>query len=188
LPPLVTDSATPFTEITAVVGGGVGGAGGVFGVPDLEPPDGAGEDGVEDDVEPGPFAWKGSLLSKSENDCSCPVSAGGVTAATSCVDDVVVVDVGAPIPLRVGAAGSPEVVGVATGVVVATVVADGSAACGRAEAEGALFSDIIVCTANAIASASTTPRTITVFFCFCAFALAASATTFRATVAPLLAD
>jgi hypothetical protein len=170
-----------------VVGGGVGGAGGVFGAPDLGLPEGAGEDGVEDDDEPGPFAWKGSLLSKSENDCNWPASAGGVTAAMSWVDDdVLVVDVGAPTPLRVGAAGSPGVV--ATGVVVATVVADGSAACGRAEAEGVLFSDIIVCTANAIASASTTPRTITVFFCFCAFALAASATTFRATVAPLLAD
>jgi hypothetical protein len=180
------------TEITAELGGGVGGAGGVFGAPDEEPPDGLGEDGVDDvdDVDdvPGPFAWKGSLLSKSENDCSCPVPAGGVTAATSCVEDVLVVAVGVPAPLSVGAAGSAGVVPVAAGVVVATVVAEGSAACGSDDAEGALFSDIIVCTANAIASASTMPSTITIFFCFSAFALAASATTFRATVAPLLAD
>jgi hypothetical protein len=71
--PVETDSLVPFTEITAAVGGGVGadgGAGGVFGgllvLGGLLPV----EDLVPVDVEPGPPALNGSLLSKSENDCS----------------------------------------------------------------------------------------------------------------------
>ena len=67
--PVVTDSLVPFTEITAAVGGGVGGAGGVFGglLVDGFLPVG---DFVPVDVEPGPPALNGSLLSNSENDCS----------------------------------------------------------------------------------------------------------------------
>jgi hypothetical protein len=93
-------------------------------------------------------------------------------------------DVGAPVlaaaaPLRLGAAGSADgVVAVAGTGAVGEAVA---AACGFDEASPLLFSDIIVCTANAIASASTTPSPITIFFCLSAFALAASATFFRAT-------
>jgi hypothetical protein len=64
------------TEITALVGGGAGGAGGIFGAE--PPPDDApldvppeGDDGDEEvPPAPGPLVWKGSLLSKSENDWS----------------------------------------------------------------------------------------------------------------------
>ena len=85
--PLVTDSLTPFTAMTAELGGGAGGAGGAFGalpepLPDDDPPE-DGAVGAAPDPEAGPPAWNGSLLSKSENDCSCPASAGGVTEATS---------------------------------------------------------------------------------------------------------
>jgi hypothetical protein len=83
LEPVLTDSSTPFTEMTAEVGGATGGAGGVFGgllvVPPDDPPDDPpdeGFDGVDDDV-PGPRELNGSLLSKSENDCSWPASAVG---------------------------------------------------------------------------------------------------------------
>src|SRR5712672_999721 len=81
-PPEVTDSLTPFTEITAEVGGAVGGAGGDFGgLPPEDPPD------VPPPLpELGPLEWNGSLLSKSENDCSWPESAGGCTAFTRFVD------------------------------------------------------------------------------------------------------
>ena len=72
--PVETDSLVPFTEITAAVGAGVGalgGAGGVFGgllvLGGLLLP---AEDLVPVDVVPGPPALNGSLLSKSENDCS----------------------------------------------------------------------------------------------------------------------
>ena len=71
LEPLATDSDVPFTEITALVGGGAGGAGGSFGfepVPDDVPSDG--DDGPLAAPLPGPAEWKGSLLSKSENDWS----------------------------------------------------------------------------------------------------------------------
>jgi hypothetical protein len=78
-PPVVTDSETPFTEMTAVVtgaAGGAGGAGGVTGgVAGLEPEP---EPEPEPDPEPDPdpdepdalAAANGSLLSKSENDWS----------------------------------------------------------------------------------------------------------------------
>ena len=75
--PAATSSLVPFTEMTAEVGGAVGGAGGVFGglllveppppEDDEEPPE---EGFVTVAVEPGPLALKGSLLSKSENDCN----------------------------------------------------------------------------------------------------------------------
>jgi hypothetical protein len=73
--PLETDSETPFTAITAEVGGAVGGAGGVFGAgvpppPEVEPPP---LDLLPPDellLGAGPLALNGSLLSKSENDCS----------------------------------------------------------------------------------------------------------------------
>jgi hypothetical protein len=65
--PVATDSLVPFTEMTAELGGGVGGAGGVFGGLLVE---GLVAVFVPVDVEPGPPAWNGSLLSKSENDCS----------------------------------------------------------------------------------------------------------------------
>jgi hypothetical protein len=68
--PAVTDSPVPLTEITADVGGGVGGDGGVTGgvpLPDEDPLFGV--FGVDDDDD-GPPAWNGSLLSKSEKDWS----------------------------------------------------------------------------------------------------------------------
>jgi len=46
----------------------------------------------------------------------------------------------------------------------------------------------IVCTAYAIASASTTPRPIAIFFCLAAFSLAVSAAFLRATSCSFLAD
>ena len=182
--PVATDSLVPFTEITAEVGGGVGGAGGVFGgllVAGLLPV----EDFVPVDVEPGPPALNGSLLSKSENDCSWPVPADVGTASTSCDEPFGAAAVGSvgSAPLSVGAAGSGVVAaGAATGVdpVVKT------ATCGFADAPPPELSDIIVCTAYAPASASSTMRPIAIFFCFSAFALAASATFLRATSSPLL--
>ena len=180
-PPEVTDSLTPFTEITADVGGAVGGAGGVFGGFPLVPP--------PEDVppfEPGPLEWNGSLLSKSENDCSWPESAGGCTAFTRFAERAPVADAaGAAAPPSVGAAGSADGVAAAGAGVTDAVVS--AATCGF-DAALLLFIAIIVCTAYAIASASTTPRPITIFFCFSAFALAASATFFRATSTLLLAD
>jgi hypothetical protein len=123
------------TEITALVGGGAGGAGGIFGaepppddVPLDVPPEG--DDGDEEaPPAPGPLVWKGSLLSKSENDWSWPEPAGACTAETS--GDVAedgVVAVGATEP-RLGAAGRAVPVGAAgAGVDAAVVVAFGSAA------------------------------------------------------------
>jgi len=67
---VLTSSGTPFTEITAELGGGLGGAGGTTGgeagddpdePPELLPPDA--------DFDPAPPA-KGSLLSNRENDSS----------------------------------------------------------------------------------------------------------------------
>jgi hypothetical protein len=132
LEPLTTDSDEPFTEITALVGGGAGGAGGIFGaerppdaVPPEVPPDG---DDCDEDGVPGPLVWKGSLLSKSENDWSWPVPAGAWTAETSGdVEADGVVAVGAIEP-RLGAAGGAEPVGAGVGVDAAVVVAFGSAA------------------------------------------------------------
>jgi hypothetical protein len=186
LEPVVTDSLVPFTEITAAVGGGVGGAGGAFGgllgfagfvpVEVFDPVD----------VEPGPPALNGSLLSKSENDCSWPVPADVGTASTSCDEPLgtaAVVEVGSP-PLSVGAAGS-GVVAVGAGAGVEPVV-ETAATCGFDDALPPELSDIIVCTAYAPASASKTMSPIAIFFCFSAFALAASATFLRATSSPLL--
>src|ERR1700730_9559623 len=191
--PVPTDSLAPFTEMTAEVGGGVGGGGGVFGgvlggllfePPEDEPPDG---DFVPVDVVPGPPALHGSFVSKSVNDCSCPVPAAVGTASTICdepLGGVAVVLVGDPPPLSVGAAGS-GVVAVGAGAGVDPVV-ETAATCGFAAAPPPELSAIIVCTAYAPASASTTTRPIAIFFCFSAFALAASATFLRATSTPLL--
>ena len=126
--PLTTDPDEPFTEITALVGGGAGGAGGIFGAgppPDDVPPEvpPEGDDGEDAPPEPGPLVWKGSLLSKSENDWSWPGPAGACTAETSgevAADGVVAV--GAIEP-RLGAAGRAVPVGAAgAGVDVAAVV------------------------------------------------------------------
>jgi hypothetical protein len=153
--PALTDSLVPFTVITAAVGGGVGGAGGVFGgLAGFEPvpPD---DEELPDVVFAGfvalgPPALNGSLLSKSENDWSCPVPAEAGTASTSCVEPVLgaaaVVSVETPPPLSVGAAGSGvDATGAAAGV-VAVVVRPAAAACGF-DAPPAELSDIIVCTA-----------------------------------------
>ena len=96
--PVVTDSETPFTAMTAVVGGGVGGAGGVAGGDDVpEPEDPDPDEPVplpelppddEDEDEDGPPPANGSLLSKCENDSSWPGSAGGLTAASSWLEPV----------------------------------------------------------------------------------------------------
>ena len=85
--------------------------------PAAEPPD---DDFVPVDVVPGPPALNGSLLSKSENDCSWPVPADVGTASTSC-DEPFGVRCrrcrGDPPPLSVGAAGSGVVaVGAGAGV------------------------------------------------------------------------
>jgi hypothetical protein len=82
--PLVTDSETPLTAMTAELGAGVGGAGGAFGAgvppPDEEPPPPLDLWLLDDGealrletlagVDDGPLALNGSLLSKSENDSS----------------------------------------------------------------------------------------------------------------------
>jgi hypothetical protein len=184
LEPVETDSLVPFTEMTAEVGTGVGGAGGVFGgLLVLGPPPDDGELGVDFGagvaLEPGPPALNGSLLAKREKEVSCPVSAGAWTASMSCVEpvgcDAESVGSGA---LSDGAAGSAVPV-LGAGVAGAAVV---PAAAGSGFDAPLPFSDIIVCTAYAIASARTATRPIAIFFCFCAFALAASATVlFRAT-------
>jgi hypothetical protein len=182
--PVATDSLVPFTEMTAELGGGVGGAGGVFGGLLVEGFVAVG-DFVPVDVEPGPPALKGSLLSKSENDCNWPVPADVGTASTSCDDPLgaaAVVFVGSA-PLSVGAAGS-GVVATGAGVGVDPVV--DAATAGFEDAPPPEFKPIIVCTAYAPASASNTTRPIAIFFCFSAFALAASATFLRATSSPLL--
>jgi hypothetical protein len=118
--PVETDSLVPFTEMTAEVGGGVGGAGGVFGGLLVLGGLLLVEDFVPVDVVPGPPALNGSLLSKSENDCSWPVPADVGTASTSCEEPfgaAAVVSVGSAPPLSVGAAGSGVVsAGAATGV------------------------------------------------------------------------
>jgi hypothetical protein len=183
--PVVTDSLVPLTEMTAEVGGGVGGAGGVFGgllgVACLLGVD----DFVPVAVELGPPALNGSLLSKSENDCSWPVPAEVGTASTSCDEPLgvaAVVFVGSEPP-SVGAAGSGVVAVGATGV---EPVVETAPTCGFDDELPPELSDIIVCTAYAPAAASTTMSPIAIFFCFSAFALAASATFLRATSSPLL--
>jgi hypothetical protein len=186
--PAVTDSSVPFTESTTVVGGGVGGAGGVVGVVGVEPPPDPEEpdepeepdDDELDGVEP--WASNGSLLEKRENDCSWPGSAGGVTTATSVDESVgaaVVVVVGAPASV-----GAAAVVG--AGVVTVTWVAETDAATGFEPPP--LFIPIIVLTAYAMASTSTTARMTISFFCFACFALAASAICFLATTCSFHAD
>src|SRR5262249_36666383 len=117
----------------------------------------------------GPPAWNGSLLSNSENDCSWPTFAGACTAETSCCE-IEPDDVGVEVPvgattLGVGVTGTgvDAGVGVELGVVVTAGAASGLE-------PPPLLRDIIVWTANASAPASTTPSTITIFFCFAAFA------------------
>jgi hypothetical protein len=143
--PVVTLSLAPFTEITAEVGGGSGGAGGVFGgfvvVPDpLEPEDA--------EVGAGPDAWNGSLLSKSENDCSCPAEAGGCAALISWVETELVAELVTPgiaAPASEGAAGSgAAVVAAGAGAALAAVV---SVATWGFEAEPPPPIAIIVCAA-----------------------------------------
>lgn len=117
---------------------------------------------------------------------------GARTASTSCVEpvlaaDVVVVSVGTAPP-RVGATGSAGVAVAAGAGAAGDPVVPTAAGCGFEDGEPLPLSDIIVCTAYAIAAASSTPRTIAIFFCFCAFALAASATFLRATVFSFRAD
>jgi hypothetical protein len=140
LEPLATDSDVPFTEITALVGGGAGGAGGIFGAeppPDDVPPEVPPEedDGDEDaPPAPGPLAWKGSLLSKSENDWSWPLPAGAWTAETSGDVEAAGVVVAGAIEPRLGAAGRADpVAAVGAGVDAAVVVTLGSAAWGADE-------------------------------------------------------
>ena len=182
--PVATDSLVPFTESTADVGAGVGGAGGVFGgLLFLAPlPLEAGEEAVTPDEDfAGPPALNGSLLSKSENDCSWPAPAGAWTALTSCDEPVLAVAVGSvgSAPLNVGAAGRGVVpVGAGVGVADDPVV---STATGCGFDDEPPFIDIIVRTAYAIAPARSTQSPIAIFFCFCAFALAASAGFLRAT-------
>jgi len=194
LEPFATDSDVPCTEITALVGGGAGGAGGIFGAeppPDDVPPEvpPEGDDGDEDaPPAPGPLVWKGSLLSKSENDWSWPVPAGACTAETSGDVEAAGVVVAGAIEPRLGAAGRADpVVAVGAGVDAAVVVALGSAAWGAEEGLPPLI-PIIVWAAYATAAARTTPRTITVFFCFAAFSFAVSLGLFRATCRSFLTD
>jgi hypothetical protein len=196
--PAATNSLVPFTEMTADVGGAVGGAGGVFGgLVVVEPPPPEDDDEPPEEgfvtvgVEPGPPALKGSLLSKRENDCSWPTPAGARTASTSCVEAlavVVVVGVVGTVPPSVGATGSGVVVVEAGTGVAGDPVVPTAAGCGFEDDVLLPLSAIIVCTAYAIAAASNTPRPIAIFFCFCAFALAASATFLRATVFSFRAD
>ena len=162
------------TEITAEVGGGVGGAGGAFGglllLPEpFDPVPLRPDEPLVD--EPGPPAWNGSLLSKSENDCSWPTLAGAWTAETSCCEiepDDAGVDVPVGVtPPSVGAAGSGVDEG--AGVDVPVVVTAGAAS---GFEPPPLLRAIIVWTPYASAAASTTPSTMTIFFCFSAFAFA----------------
>lgn len=151
--PAATDSLVPFTEMTADVGGGVGGAGGIFGgllVPEPLPPEDE-EEPPDDFVavdELGPPELNGSLLSKSENDCSWPVPADAGTASTSWVEPVLggaaVVSVGRAPPLSVGAAGSGVV---AAGATAGVVVAPAAVGCGLFDEPLPELSAIIVCTA-----------------------------------------
>ncbi|MGZ4401381.1 MAG: hypothetical protein ACXVRI_00820 [Gaiellaceae bacterium] len=184
--PAETDSSVPFTERTTVVGGGEGGGGGVVGVVGVVPPEEPDEpDDPEepDDDEPEgvePWASNGSLLEKRENDWSWPGSAGGVTTATS-VDE----SVGAAVVVVVGVPASVGAAAVVGAVVGAGVVTAGPA---TGFEPPPLFIPIIVLTAYAMASTSTTARTMTIFFCFACFALAASATCFLATTCSFHAD
>jgi hypothetical protein len=158
--PEVTDSETPFTEMTAAVTGGAGGAGGVTGGLEEPPPEPDEEPPPEPDEvpevpeEPGEaleaLPANGSLLSKSENDCSWPVPAVGLTAETSAALGPLAVGAAAEasgeVPARVGAAvgvAADAAVGVAAGVGVD--VAPTGAATGTAPPP--LFIDIIVFTA-----------------------------------------
>src|SRR5437870_2718531 len=116
--PAPTDSATPFTEMTAAVTGGAGGAGGAGGVTGglADPPPEVAPDELLD-----VFPAKGSLLSKSENDCSWPVPAAGLTAETSPAVGTLAAGVavdasGEVVPASVGAAVGAAVVGAGVGV------------------------------------------------------------------------
>ena len=126
--PVITVSLEPLTEITADVGGGVGGAGGAFGGFELPVP----FEPVPPPVVPllvdevvGPPAWNGSLLSKSEKDCSWPTFAGACTAETSCCEIEPDEAVGVT-PLTAGVAGTGvDGAGVDVAVVVTTGAASG---------------------------------------------------------------
>jgi hypothetical protein len=189
IPFVLTDSDTPFTEITAEDGGGFGGAGGTAGG-DGDDPDEPPEPELLPDPEPLPEdavavavgvpPANGSLLSNRENDSSWPGSAEGLTAASSCDEPVGAAAVAAAAG-SVAGTGAPAsegaVAAVGSGVVVTGVVvgvAFGSAACGF-DAEGPPLIDIIVWTAYAIARASTQTSAIAIFFCFAALSFAASA-------------
>jgi hypothetical protein len=191
--PVVTDSSVPFTEMTAVVAGGDGGAGGVFGVvavppplelePEPEPEPEPDEDGELD--ADGPSLSNGSLLEKRENDSSCPGSAGGVTTATSADESVGAAVAAVGEPASVGAAVAVDV-GAAVGAVDVVEVDPVGAA--RGLAPPPLCIPRIVFAAYAIASTSTTASRMTIFFCFACFALAASAICFLATACSFRAD
>jgi hypothetical protein len=195
--PVVTDSSVPFTERTAVVAGGDGGAGGVFGVvaeppppePELEldEPEPEPEPEPEDDEldADGPSLANGSLLEKRENDSSWPGSAGGVTTATSDDESVGAAVAAVGVPARVGAAVAVDV-GAAAGVVGVVAVDPAGAATGLAPPP--LCIPMSVFAAYAIASTSTTASRMTIFFCFACFALAASAICFLATACSFRAD
>ena len=130
--PAETDSLVPFTEITAAVGGALGGAGGVLGglLVVAPPPEDEDEEPPDFAIEVlGPPELNGSLLSKSENDWSCPFPADACTASMSWDEPaglfVAAVSVGSGA-LSDGAAGNAlGVVGAATGAepVVSVVAA-----------------------------------------------------------------
>ena len=164
----------------------VGGFAGVVVVPPDLPEPAEPDDVPEEVLEPpcfGPSVSNGSFVSKRENDCSCPVSAEGWTAATSWVVDVAAGVVVVPeavtsgvVPASVGAA---SVDGVVVGVdVVSAGVVSAATACGFAPPPP--FRLIIVFAAYAAARARTQTSAIAIFFCFAAFAFAASATVFFA--------
>jgi hypothetical protein len=144
--------------MTAETGGATGtegGGGGDFGAlpPDEPPADEPPDDEPPVDDEPpdaldvlGPPEWNGSLLSKSENDCSWPASAGGFTELTSCFEAALVPAVlpSGVAPASDGALGSADAVA-GVGVDAAGVVLVSAATCGLADDEP--LRDVIVCTA-----------------------------------------
>ena len=183
-----TDSMVPLTEIGADVGGGDGGVGGVGGVAggDLGPEPDEPLLPLPDEPDFDAEEANGSLVSKRENDSSCPGSAVGVTTATSCDESVLeVVEVESDVAAAAGS-GVPASDG-ATGVaddatgdgVDAGVTGVAGAACGIDEGDPEPLSDDIVLIAYAIATARNTTSRITIFFCLAALSFAASAGFFR---------
>ena len=149
-PPVVTDSLVPFTEMTADDGGAVGGAGGTFGGGVVFVFGGALDFVVPLPGALGPLELNGSLLSKSENDWSCPAPAEACTASISCDEPFGAapeVAVTGPDPLSVGAAGGAPELGTVAGVGVAGVVVAEAATGFPPPPPAPEFSDIIVCTA-----------------------------------------